>query len=134
MSKALSLDLRSRVLAAIAGGLSYRKAAGRLGVSASSAIRCARRHGRDEQPLGPICELIEAAGARLLYLPPTSPDCNPIEKRLRQAQSPPAQKPPSAPSTASGPLSAAPSASSPHPNAPTTSPPQDMMLADRKGL
>ena len=39
MSKALSLDLRTRVLAAIAGGLSCRKAAERFGVSASSAIR-----------------------------------------------------------------------------------------------
>ena len=40
MSKALSLDLRSRVLSAIAAGLSCRKAAERFGVSASSAIRC----------------------------------------------------------------------------------------------
>jgi transposase len=39
MSKALSLDLRTRVLSAIAGGLSCRKAAERFGVSASSAIR-----------------------------------------------------------------------------------------------
>ena len=39
MSKALSLDLRTRVLAAIAGGLSCRQAAERFGVSASSAIR-----------------------------------------------------------------------------------------------
>jgi hypothetical protein len=39
MSKALSLDLRTRVLAAIPGGLSFRQAAERFGVSASSAIR-----------------------------------------------------------------------------------------------
>ena len=39
MSKALSLDLRTRVLAAIGGGLSCRQAAQRFGVSASSAIR-----------------------------------------------------------------------------------------------
>jgi transposase len=39
MSKALSLDLRTRVLAAIASGLSCRQAALRFGVSASSAIR-----------------------------------------------------------------------------------------------
>jgi transposase len=39
MSRALSLDLRTRVLAAIAGGLSCRQAALRFGVSASSAIR-----------------------------------------------------------------------------------------------
>ena len=39
MSKPLSLDLRTRVLAAISGGLSCRQAAVRFGVSASSAIR-----------------------------------------------------------------------------------------------
>jgi len=39
MSKALSLDLRSRVLAAIAAGSSCRQAGARFGVSASSAIR-----------------------------------------------------------------------------------------------
>ena len=48
MSKALSVDLRERVVAAIAGGASCREAAARLGVSASSAIRwasLARRQG-----------------------------------------------------------------------------------------
>jgi transposase len=39
MSKALSLDLRTRVLAAIAEGMSCRQAAARFGVSPSSAIR-----------------------------------------------------------------------------------------------
>ncbi|OYW97946.1 MAG: hypothetical protein B7Z12_20715 [Caulobacter vibrioides] len=39
MSKALSLDLRERVVAAINGGLSCRAAAARFGVSAASAIR-----------------------------------------------------------------------------------------------
>lgn len=39
MSKALSVDLRDRVVAAIEGGLSCRQAATRFGVSASSAIR-----------------------------------------------------------------------------------------------
>jgi transposase len=39
MAKALSLDLRTRVLAAISSGLSCRRAAIRFGVSASSAIR-----------------------------------------------------------------------------------------------
>ena len=39
MSKALSLDLRTRVLTAVAGGLSCRKAAEQFRVSASSAIR-----------------------------------------------------------------------------------------------
>ena len=39
MSKALSVDLRDRVIAAVDGGLSCRQAAARFGVSASSAIR-----------------------------------------------------------------------------------------------
>lgn len=39
MSKALSLDLRTRVLATIASGLSCRQAALRFGVSAASTIR-----------------------------------------------------------------------------------------------
>src|SRR3712207_6308579 len=39
MSKALSVDLRERVVAAVASGASCRAAAARFGVSASSAIR-----------------------------------------------------------------------------------------------
>ena len=55
MSKALSLDLRERVLAAIATGMSGRQAAERFGVSAASASRwrrLARRQG-DARP-GPL--------------------------------------------------------------------------------
>src|SRR5215212_8127613 len=52
MPKALSFDLRSRVLAAIDAGLSCRQAAARFGVSASSAIRWQgmRRSGGDARP------------------------------------------------------------------------------------
>src|ERR1043165_10140001 len=52
MPKALSFDLRSRVLAAIDAGLSCRQAAARFGVSASSAIRWQgmRREGGDARP------------------------------------------------------------------------------------
>ena len=39
MARALSVDLRDRVVGAIAGGLSRRQAAVRFGVSAASAIR-----------------------------------------------------------------------------------------------
>ena len=39
MSKALSVDLRERVVAAVVAGASCRAAAARFGVSASSAIR-----------------------------------------------------------------------------------------------
>jgi transposase len=55
MSKALSVDLRDRVVAAIEDGMSCRQAAVRFGVSASSAIRwraLARRQG-DVRP-GPL--------------------------------------------------------------------------------
>ena len=40
-----------------------------------------RRHGQPARPQGRwgIRQAIEAAGATLLYLPPYSPDCNPIE-------------------------------------------------------
>lgn len=52
MPKALSFDLRSRVLAAIEDGLSCRQAAQHFGVSASSAIRwqALRRAGGDARP------------------------------------------------------------------------------------
>ena len=49
MARSLSQDLRDRVVAAIDGGLSCRAAAGRFGVSVSSAIRwrqLAREHGQ----------------------------------------------------------------------------------------
>jgi transposase len=80
MSKALSLDLRTRVLAAIAGGLSCRQAAERFGVSASSAIRwraMQRRQG-DARPkaLGGDRRSgrIEAHAATILALVETKPD------------------------------------------------------------
>lgn len=43
MTKALSTDLRERVVAKIVGGESRRRAAAHFGVSVSSAIRFARR-------------------------------------------------------------------------------------------
>ena len=39
MGKPLSLDLRSRLVAAVSGGMSRRRAAERFGVSAASAVR-----------------------------------------------------------------------------------------------
>ena len=40
-----------------------------------------RRHGQSVEPQGPrVQQLIEAVGAELRYLPPYSPDMNPIEK------------------------------------------------------
>ena len=86
MTKALSVDLRIRVLAADAGGASHREAAARFGVSAASvgrwrslaprrgdarpgALGDDRRTGRVAAPAGTIPGLVEAA-----------PD-NPIEER-----------------------------------------------------
>jgi len=43
MTKPLSHDLRSRVIAAIDGGLSRRQAAARFGVAASTAVKWAQR-------------------------------------------------------------------------------------------
>jgi transposase len=78
MARALSLDLRRRVVAAIAGGLSCRSAADRFGVSASSAIRwrslerregdvAAKRQGGDRlsHRLESHAELILSAVARM---------------------------------------------------------------------
>ena len=47
MAKALSIDLRERVLAVVDGGMSCRQAADRFGVSASSAIRWYDRRRRE---------------------------------------------------------------------------------------
>jgi transposase len=47
MARALSMDLRERVLLAVDGGMSCRQAAERFGVSASSAIRWNDRRRRE---------------------------------------------------------------------------------------
>jgi transposase len=55
MSKALSVDLRERVVAAVAAGASCRAAAARFGVSASSAIRwCAQARQVGSVAPGPL--------------------------------------------------------------------------------
>ena len=46
MGKPMSMDLRERVVAAVGGGMSRRKAAERFGVSISSAIRWTSRARR----------------------------------------------------------------------------------------
>ena len=83
--------------------------------------------------VGGVREMIEAAGARLLYLPPYSPDFNPIEQafaklkallRKAAARTLDALEAPSPP----------PSTPSPRTNAPTTSPLQAMNRNDRNLL
>lgn len=55
MSKALSVDLRERVVAAVAAGSSCRAAAARFGVSAASAVRwCALARQAGSVAPGPL--------------------------------------------------------------------------------
>lgn len=50
MSKALSVDLRVRVLAGVAGGMTHRQAGERFGVSASSVSRWRAREREQGDP------------------------------------------------------------------------------------
>ncbi|MFC3100562.1 IS630 family transposase [Altererythrobacter lauratis] len=74
MGRALSLDLRERVMAAVDGGMSCRAAAVRFGVGVSSAIRwrqqrLARGHVRPGRPGGDVrSSAVEAHGPFLLAL------------------------------------------------------------------
>lgn len=89
MSKALSVDLRDRVLAAVASGLSHRAAAERFGVSAASVSRwrALKREQGDVRPkaLGGDRRSgrIEAQAALILSLLEETPDIT-IEE-LRRA-------------------------------------------------
>ncbi len=91
MAKALSLDLRTRVLAAIGSGMSCRQAATHFGVSASSAIRWRmlqrlqgdarpRRQGGDRRS-----DRIEAHAATILALVAATPDMTLAEIRTALA-------------------------------------------------
>jgi transposase len=92
MSKALSVDLRDRVVAAIEEGASCRQAALRFGVSASSAIRwraLARSRG-DVRP-GPLggdrrSGRIEAHAALILSLVAAKDDITLAELKDRLAE------------------------------------------------
>lgn len=80
MSKALSVDLRGRVLAAVAAGSSCRAAAARFGVSPSSAIRwCALVRQAGSVAPGPLggdrrSARIEAHAGLILDLVDKQPD------------------------------------------------------------
>lgn len=74
MTRPLSNDLRSRVVAAVSGGMSCRAAAGRFGVAASTAVKLVRRW-RDAGTLAPRPQggdrrsgRIEAHGEEILAL------------------------------------------------------------------
>ena len=91
MSKALSLDLRIRVLAAIAAGASCRQAAERFGVSAASAIRWRARerlegHARPKALGGDRRSVrIEAHADLILGWVKVEPDLTLAELRTRLA-------------------------------------------------
>jgi transposase len=92
MAKALSVDLRNRVVAAVEGGLSRRKAAERFGVSISSAIRwttlsrftggvCPRPVGGDKRS-----GRIEACAPVILQAVEAKPDITLVELRVLLAK------------------------------------------------
>ena len=87
MSKALSLDLRTRVLAAVDAGASHREAAARFGVSAASVSRwrALEREQGDARP-GPLggdrrSGRIEAQAPLILELIAATPDATNAELR-----------------------------------------------------
>jgi len=92
MSKALSVDLRERVVAAVAAGASCRAAAIRIGVSASSAIRwCARSREVGTVAPGPLGgdrrpARIEAHASLILDLIEQKPDITLAEIRAELAR------------------------------------------------
>ena len=73
-----------------------------------------------------VRQAIEDRGARLLYLPPYSPDLNPIEMAPSQSSRPCSERPPNVPSMPSGTPSVKPSTPSHPRNARIISSPQDM--------
>lgn len=92
MSKALSVDLRERVVAAVDGGLSCRSAAARFGVGVSSAIRWVQR-ARTRGDLTPDRRggavrpaRIDAHGERILAWIAEAPDLTLSEIAARLAQ------------------------------------------------
>lgn len=91
MSKALSLDLRIRVLAAVEGGASHRRAAERFGVSAASVSRWrARAREQGEPRTGPLggdrrSGRIEAQGDLIRALLAQTPDITTEELRAALA-------------------------------------------------
>ena len=94
MARSLSVDLRRRVVEAIAGGLSCRAAAQRFGVSASSAIRW-RAQERREGDVRPKrqggdrhSQRIEAHAEVILSAVAAKSDITLAELRERRAASP----------------------------------------------
>jgi transposase len=92
MSKALSVDLRERVVAAVAAGASRRAAAARFGVGISSAIRwCAMSHETGSVAPGPLggdrrSARVEAHAALIKELVERQPDATLLELQIELAR------------------------------------------------
>jgi transposase len=92
MSKALSLDLRTRVLAAVGEGASHRAAAARFGVSPASVSRWrARQKAQGDARPGPLggdrrSGRIEAQAGLILRLLEGTPDITVEELRRALAE------------------------------------------------
>lgn len=92
MSKALSVDLRERVVAAVRGGASRRAAAARFGVGISSAIRwCAMAHETGSVAPGPLggdrrSARVEAHAALIKELVERQPDATLSELQAELAR------------------------------------------------
>jgi transposase len=92
MSKALSVDLRVRVLSAVCAGASHREAGERFGVSAASVSRWRKREREQGKPLPKALggdrrsQAMEAHGAAILAIIAQKPDITLAEIRDALAQ------------------------------------------------
>ena len=92
MSKALSVDLRVRVLSAVRAGASHREAGERFGVSSASVSRRRKREREEGKPLPKALggdrrsQAMEAHGAAILAVIAQKPDMTLAEIRDALAQ------------------------------------------------
>lgn len=92
MTKALSLDLRRRVIAAINGGMSCRSAAARFGIAASAAVKW-RRLWLETGGVAPRAQggdtrsgRVESVGPAILAMVAETPDITLVEIAERLAR------------------------------------------------
>ena len=130
MAKPYSQDLRDRVIGAVDSGISARAASRLFGISESTGIKWGARWLRTGS-IGShkgveTRRRIEACGARLLFLPPYSPDLKTPSRWPSPSLRPDPERRANAPSTNYGTASAAYSKPSHNKNAQTTSGMPDM--------
>src|SRR5215470_9966695 len=92
MAKALSIDLRDRLIAAVANGMSRRQAAERFGVSAASAVRwCALKRDTGSPAAKPqggdrLSHRIEAQADLIMALVDATSDITLVELQAALAE------------------------------------------------